>query len=291
MDGKPGEAAIEVIPMGAALGAEIRGVDVTQMDARTFEGIRGALYEHKVVVIRGQELDDPQLIAFARFFGEIDLPRKTRIDNDPWIPEFPEIINISNLKDESGKPLGALGDGEAYWHADMTYLDDVPLASLLYAIEVPDEGGETGFSNQIQAFDELPPDLAERIEGRTLVHDHVHNATGAVTPNWEEQDSPEETPGARHPVAVTHYATGLKHLLLGRRPYAYIEGLELDESEALLDALWSHATQEKFAWHHSWKPGDLMIWDNWATMHHRNPFDENARRIMHRTQIKGLRPC
>ncbi len=289
------EKTIELVPTGAALGAEIRDIDVTTVDKETFKEIEKAFREHQVLVFRDQKLTDAQLLEFARFFGEIDLPRKTRIDNDPWIPEHPEIIVVSNLKDENDKPLGALGAGEAKWHADMTYLEEVPLASVLLAIEIPEKDvpgkdGETGFCNQYLAYETLPEDLKERIKDRILVHDHVHNSTGAVTPNWEEQKSPLETPGRRHPIAVTHHATGRKHLFLGRRPYAYIVGLPLDESEELLDRLWAHATQEKFAWHHEWNPGDLVVWDNWSTLHHRNPFDDSKRRIMHRTQIKGVKP-
>ena len=291
IDGNSNNTAIEIAASGRPLGAEIKGVDVTKVDAAQFAQIQQALYEHQVILFRDQDIDDPQLLEFARLFGKIDLPRKTRIDNDPWIPEHPEIVIVSNLKDESGNALGALGAGEAFWHSDMTYLDEVPLASLLYAIEIPDHGGETEFSNQCMAYDTMPDDLLTRIEGRQLVHDHVHNSTGEITPNWEEQKTSLETPGAHHPIAVRHHATGHKHLMLGRRPHALITGLELDESEALLDSLWAHATQDQFAWQHVWKAGDLIIWDNWSTMHHRNPFDDSHRRIMHRTQIKGVRPC
>lgn len=290
MDGVSDRPVIEVVPSGTPLGAEIKGVDVTKIDAAHFTAIRQALHDHQVILFRDQDIDDPQFLEFARFFGEIDMPRKTRIDNDPWIPEYPEIIVVSNLRDDDGKAMGALGAGEAFWHADMTYLDEVPLASLLYALEIPDHGGETGFSNQCMAFETMPDDLLSRIAERELVHDHVHNSTGAVTPNWEEQDSPLETPGAHHPIVVHHHATGRKHLMLGRRPHALITGMEIEESEALLDELWAHATQEKFVWRHDWKAGDLIVWDNWCTLHHRNPFDDSQSRIMHRTQIKGVKP-
>ena len=282
--------SIEIVPSGGPLGAEIKNIDVTQVDATLFSEIQKALHDHLVILFRGQDIDDPKFLKFARFFGEIDLPRKTRIDNDPWIPEYPEIIVVSNLKDDSGKEMGALGASEAFWHADMTYLDDVPLCSLLYALEVPDKGGDTGFSNQYMAFDSLPKALTARIKDHNLVHDHVHNSTGEVTPNWAEQKNPTDTPGAHHPITVTHHTTGRKHLMLGRRPHAWITGLELYESEVLLDDLWAHATQKKFSWRHSWKPGDLIVWDNWSTMHHRNSFDDSQRRVMHRTQIKGLVP-
>ena len=290
MDGVSDRPVIEVVPSGTPLGAEIKGVDVTKIDAAHFTAIRQALHDHQVILFRDQDIDDPQFLEFARFFGEIDMPRKTRIDNDPWIPEYPEIIVVSNLRDDDGKAMGALGAGEAFWHADMTYLDEVPLASLLYALEIPDHGGETGFSNQRMAFETMPDDLLSRIAERELVHDHVHNSTGAVTPNWEEQDSPLETPGAHHPIVVHHHATGRKHLMLGRRPHALITGMEIEESEALLDELWAHATQEKFVWRHDWKAGDLIVWDSWCTLHHRNPFDDSQSRIMHRTQIKGVKP-
>ncbi len=290
MDDDPDTALIEVVPFDGPLGAEIKGVDVTKVNDAAFSEIQQALYNHLVILFRDQDIDDPKFLKFARYFGEIDLPRKTRIDNDPWIPEHPEIIVVSNLKDSAGREMGALGASEAFWHSDMTYLDDVPLYSLLYALEVPDEGGDTGFSNQYMAFNTLSDDLIERSKGHELVHDHVHNSTGEITLNWDEQDNPMETPGAHHPIAVSHHATDHKHLMLGRRPHAWITGLELDESEALLDDLWEHATQEKFVWRHAWKPGDLIIWDNWSTMHHRNPFDDSQRRVMHRTQIKGLRP-
>ncbi len=290
MDGVSDRPVIEVVPSGTPLGAEIKGVDVTKIDAAHFTAIRQALHDHQVILFRDQDIDDPQFLEFARFFGEIDMPRKTRIDNDPWIPEYPEIIVVSNLRDDDGKAMGALGAGEAFWHADMTYLDEVPLASLLYALEIPDHGGETGFSNQCMAFETMPDDLLSRIAERELVHDHVHNSAGEVTPNWEEQDSPLETPGAHHPIVVHHHATGRKHLMLGRRPHALITGMEIAESEALLDELWAHATQEKFVWRHDWKAGDLIVWDNWCTLHHRNPFDDSQSRIMHRTQIKGVKP-
>jgi taurine dioxygenase len=295
MDSRLGEKTIEVVPTGVGLGAEICGIDVTTVDKESFKKIKKAFYEHQVLVFRNQKMTDSEMLEFSRFFGEIDLPRKTRIDKDPWISEHPEIIVVTNLKDEKGKPLGALGDGEAKWHADMTYLEEVPLASVLFAIEIPEKdepgnNGETGFCDQYLAYETLPEDLKERIKDLRLVHDHVHNSAGEVTPNWEEQKSPLDTPGERHPITVSHHATGRKHLLLGRRPHAYIVGLSLEESEELIDRLWAHATQEKFAWHHDWKEGDLVVWDNWSTLHHRNPFNASKRRIMHRTQIKGIKP-
>ncbi|MEQ8195383.1 MAG: TauD/TfdA family dioxygenase [Rhodospirillales bacterium] len=282
---------IEIVPLGKHIGAEIRGIDVKAMDGDTFEAVRQAWLDHAgVLLFRDQEMDCPALLDFSRRFGEIDLPRKTRVDNDPWIPQFPQFILITNVKSETGKPLGALGAGEAFWHADMTYLDEVPRASILYSVEVPPEGGETGFLSLYEAMRTMPADLRKKIEGRVQLHDHVHNSTGEVTPNWAEQQDPRETPGARHPMIIAHPETGREALMIGRRPYAYIHGYELDESEAILNEVWAHATQEKFTWHHAWRPGDIIVWDNFCAMHHRNPFDDAKRRVMLRTQIKGERP-
>ena len=176
------------------------------------------------------------------------------------------------------------------WHADMTYLDEVPIASILYSLEVPEKDGETSFSNQRIAYEFLEPELMKSINGRQIVHDHAHNSTGEITSNWKEQDSPLKTQGAKHPIAVTHHTKKYKHLFLGRRPYAYVIGLPLDESEDLLNELWAHATQENFLWSHTWQVGDVVIWDNWSTLHQRNPFDDSKRRVMHRTQISGVKP-
>ena len=281
----------EFIPLGDSIGVEARGVDVKNLDDATFKAIYQAWLDHSgVLLIRGQELDCPAILEFSKMFGEIDMPRKTRIDNDPWIPKFPQFIRITDLKDENDEVLGALGNGEAYWHADMTYLDEVPRASILYACEVPDSGGDTGFLSMHNAIKTMPADLRKKIEGKVQLHDHVHNAAGWATPNWEEQHDPRDTPGARHPMIIKHPETGRESLMIGRRPYAYIHDYELDESEELLNEVWAHATQDQYSWHHQWEPGDIIVWDNFAAMHHRTPFGDTKRRVMLRTQIKGPRP-
>ncbi|MGY8990804.1 MAG: TauD/TfdA dioxygenase family protein [Rhodospirillales bacterium] len=281
----------EFIPLSDNIGVEAHGVDVKNMDDATFKAIYQAWLDHSgVLLIRGQELDCPAILEFSERFGEIDMPRKTRIDHDPWIPQYPQFIRITDLKHENGDVMGALGNGEAHWHADMTYLEDVPRASILYACEVPDSGGDTGFLSMYNAIVTMPAELRKKIEGKIQLHDHVHNAAGWATPNWDEQTDPRDTPGARHPMIIKHPETGREALLIGRRPYAYIHDYELDESEAILNEVWAHATQEKFSWHHQWAPGDIIIWDNFAALHHRTPFEDTKRRVMLRTQIKGPHP-
>lgn len=282
-------ASVSVRKIGEALGAEVGGVDLSKpLDADTFAAIRAAWLDNLVIRIRGQNLTDPQLLAFSRHFGELDPPGPNP-QGKPYLPQHPEMNVISNVK-EGGMPIGGLGDGEAIWHSDMTYIDSPPSAALLYALEVPPAGGDTYWANMYLAYETLSPQMKKRIEGLKAIHDATYNSAGFKRKGYDDVTDPRRAPGAHHGLVRTHPETKRKCLFLGRRRNAYIVGLELDESEALLDELWKHATQARFAFRQQWKVGDLMIWDNRCTLHRRDPFDPAARRVMHRTQIKGDRP-
>ena len=277
---------ITITKLASALGAEIGNVDVSRpLDAATIAAIRAAWLEHLVLRIRGQSITDPQLLDFSRRFGELDPPGPNPYGK-PFLPQHPEMNVISNIK-EGGAPIGNLGDGEAIWHADMTYIDNPPKAGLLFSIEIPPEGGDTFWANMYQAYDTLPEKLRKAIEGRTAVHDATYNSAGIKRKGYEDVTDPRTAPGARHALVKTHPETKRKCLFLGRRRNSYISGYTLAESEALLDALWAHATQAHLTFRQQWKVGDLMMWDNRCTLHRRDSFDPNARRLMHRTQIKG----
>ncbi|MEE8445488.1 MAG: TauD/TfdA family dioxygenase [Alphaproteobacteria bacterium] len=282
-------ANIEVIPTGAALGAEVRGVDLARdMDAAALSVINDAWDQHLVLLFRGQKLDDPRLLAFSRQFGELDPPGQNPYGS-PFLPEFPEINVISNIV-EDGKPIGNLGAGEAVWHCDMTYIEAPPKAAILHAHEIPAHGGDTHFANMVEAYGTLPGDLKRAIEGKRAIHDSSHNSAGMLRKGFAEVSDVRETPGARHSLVRTDLETGQKALFLGRRPRACILGLEVARSEALLDALWRHATDPRFAWRHQWRTGDVLMWQNLRILHRRDAFDNDARRIMHRTQIRGDQP-
>jgi taurine dioxygenase len=282
-------SAISINRIGEALGAEVSGVDVSMpIAADTFAAIRKAWLDNLVLRFRGQKLTDPQMLEFSQLFGELDPPGPNPYGK-PFLPQHPEMNMISNVK-EGGTPIGGLGDGEAIWHSDMTYTDAPPSAALLYALELPAEGGDTYWANMYQAYEALPAETKKRIEGLKAIHDATYNSAGDKRKGYDDVTDPRRAPGARHGLVRTHPETGRKCLFLGRRRNSYIVGLELDESEALLDALWAHATQPRFAFRQQWKVGDLMIWDNRCTLHRRDSFDPNARRVMHRTQIKGDRP-
>jgi taurine dioxygenase len=275
---------IAVVPTGAALGAEIRGVDLREVDDRSFATIHRAWVDHCVLLFRGQHLSDDDLIAFSRRFGELDWA-PIQETGRRFVEGRPEIYVVSNVI-ENGVPIGSLGSGEAVWHTDMSYIPDPPKASVLYALEVPPGGGNTGFVNMYAVYESLPPALQRRIEGLSLKHDGTYNSGGYVRQGVEAVDDPLASPGEVHPLVCTHPESRRRTLYLGRRRNAYITGLSLTESESLLDELWSYVTDD-LTWYNQWRVGDLVMWDNRCTMHRRDPFDAGARRIMHRTQIKG----
>ncbi len=270
----------------APLGAEVRGIDLSLPLAQDdVDVIEEAWRRRLVVVVRGQKLSDPQLLAFSKCFGELDPPGPNPY-GEPFNKEFPEINVISNVI-ENGKPIGGLGDGEAVWHADMTYIDVPPKAAILHSLEVPPGGGNTYFADMFAAYETLPADLKKAAAGKIAVHDASRNSAGFLRKGYKEVTDVRATVGARHPLVRTDPKTGRKALFLGRRPNSYVIGLEVADSEALLDGLWAHATQPRFAMCHEWRVGDLLMWNNLSVLHRRDPFDPASRRIMHRTQIKG----
>jgi len=277
---------ISIESLDAALGAEISDIDLSEPIAQTdVDAIEDAWRTRLVVVFHGQSLSDPQLLAFSRRFGDLDPPGPNPF-GEPFNKQHPEINVISNVV-QAGKPIGNLGDGEAVWHADMTYVDLPPKAAMLYSLEVPPSGGNTYFADMFAAYVTLPADLKKAAEEKVAVHDASRNSAGMLRKGYKEVTDVRETVGARHPLVRTDPQTGRKALFLGRRPNSYVLGLDVAESEVLLDALWAHATQPRFAMCHQWKVGDLLMWNNLSVLHRRDPFDPNSRRVMHRTQIKG----
>ena len=280
---------MQIIPIGEMIAADIQDANLSQpLDDVSIAAIAEAWNENLVLRFRNQQLSDADLIRFSSYFGELDPPGSNPY-GVTFLPEFPEINVISNVKDEVGVPIGNLGDGEAVWHADMTYIDNPPEAGILYALEVPVGQGDTYFANMVAAYNDLPSDLRVAIEGKTLIHDAAHNSAGMLRKGYEEITDVKLTPGARHPLAYEDQH-GRVSLFLGRRPHAYIVGMEESDSDSLLDALWAHATRPKYSWHNEWQKGDLVMWQNRMVMHRRDAFDPSTRRVMHRTQLKGKSP-
>ena len=285
------------LPLRAALGAEIRGANLAALDDAGFAQVHRCLLDHLLVLLRGQALAPADIVALVHRFGtpvtssnlhQRHLEERTanRVMDLP-----PEITVVTNLR-ENGKPIGILGDGEVVWHSDFSFKERPTAARMLYAVEVPPNPleGRTTFLNCYAAYDTLPADLKDRIVGKTVKQANIVDTAMKLRPGASLDDDVRTTPGPSHPLISTHPETGANLLFLGRRHGAYVNGLSLAESEALLDALWKHATQPRFAYTHEWAAGDIVIWDNRATLHRREPFDAQSRRVLYAAQVEGHRP-
>lgn len=282
-------SSIEIVPSGKALGADVIGVDIKRdLSAEELGQVRQAWAEHLVLRFRGNgEVPLQKLADFSRLFGDLDrAPVASQTMGKDFAWQHPEITVISNVVVD-GTPVGGLGSYEAVWHSDMTYNTTPPKGSALYAVEIPPSGGDTHFANMYLAYETLPTNLKAQVEHLHCVHDASRNSAGELRMGFADITDPRHTVGAVHPVVRTHPVTGKRCLFLGRRRNAYLPGQPLEESEALLDALWAHATRPEFVWAQQWQLGDVILWDNRCTMHRRDSFDPSTRRLMYRTQITG----
>ncbi len=284
-----GRSEPRVISNDGPLGAEVRGVDLSRpLSQGAFRITEDALYAHIVVLFRDQRLTDEQLAAFGERLGELHpAPHHEYGENAAGLHWAVELIS-NVLRD--GRPIGALGAGEATWHTDMSMYEIPASATLLYAQEIPPEGGNTRFANLRLAYERLPEDLRAAVAGRRSIHDHAYLAGGGVRPGFEPVVDKSQGPGARHPIVRRHPRTGHKALFLGRKGTGYIEGYSVAQSDELLDRLWTHMTRSEFVWEHAWRPGDLLVWDNRCTAHSRGAFDPSSRRVLRRLTVKSEPP-
>ena len=292
---------VEVHPFQAGLGADISGVDIREpLSTADRDRIRKAWLDNLVLRFRGMPMTDEQHMAFTGQFGALEYNPAKLIAKQYGVETqtagrkneiSPEISVISNII-EDGQAIGGLGDGEAFWHTDSSFVDVPPAASLLRSLECPppSAGGATSFLNCYSAFEALPAATKQRIDGLTMIHAATHSSGGRAHKGFEQVEDVSKVPGARQPMVRTHPETGKKSLFLGRRINAYVIGLPVAASEALLDELWGHMVQDKFTWTQEWQVGDLVWWDNRCAMHRRDAFDPTTRRLMHRTQLQGTRP-
>jgi len=288
--GSGGQGSVSKAFGGKAVASEGFGADITDVDLAnltddTFEAIYRAWLSFGVLRFKGQTLNKDSLQTFSQRFGPLEqIPtgrmseeQKARLDNLYVTP-------ISNIKVD-GRPIGGLGDAEATWHSDITYVEVPPPASVLLCVEIPQNGGDTFFADQRAALASLPEDLRQRIEGLSIKHNAAHDSVGNLRPGFEAFDDPRDAPGAVHPVIRKHSETGDACLYLGRREWAYIPGLSLQESEALLDELWSYAIPADYVVEQNWTPGDVIIWDNRRCLHKRTSIDPSQRRLLLRCQV------
>ena len=278
---------MQILPFEtASFGADVIDVEIGALDEAAFAEVHAAWLDRAVLRFRDQRLDRAALQTFSQRFGPLEYAPFGRITPEELakIPH-PHVTVISNIV-ENGRPIGGLGAAEAKWHTDMSYIERPPTASILYAVEVPPAEGDTHYCNMIGALDALPTPLAGRARTLRAKHDAAHDSIGKLRRGHQDVDDPRDAPGAYHPIVLRHPETGRDALYLGRRQDAYVEGLPLDESEALLDEIWRHVALPGDTWTQQWRVGDLVIWDNRTVMHRRAAFDPNCRRLMLRTQVR-----
>lgn len=276
---------ITISPITADFVADICDVNINSLSDEAFSDIYQAWLDYGVLRIRNQPLDEQGLQRFSARFGPLEeapMGRMPEVERKKIKNRY--VTQLSNIIVD-GKPIGGLGNAEASWHSDMTYIEAPPPASVLLGLEIPRQGGETYFADQCAALAAVPESLRSRIENLSIKHDAAHTSVGKLRPGFESFDNPRDAPGAVHPMIRQHEETGRPALYLGRREWAYIPGLSLDESESLLDEIWSYAALPQNVWQQQWQPNDIIIWDNRRVLHRRDGFDQNERRLMKRCQV------
>ena len=293
---------IDIAPSGRALGAEVRGVDLSRpLDEDAAQSVRAAWSAHLVLLFRDQTIGDADLLRMAETFGGAqatgsrDYFLKAGFDEKSGrVSALPGISIISNL-DSDGRPTAKhVGSASQalHWHTDNSYVETPPAGSILHALQAPvDGGGHTSFANQYLAYERLPEALKARLKGLTVRQDASRNTSGGVRPTKSRPATRADVEGPVHPLLRVHPETGRTALYLGRRyapPSSYVVELEEAESDALLDDLWRRATAPDLVWTHAdWRAGDVLMWDNRCTIHARTAVDSTQAREMHRTLIKG----
>ena len=271
--------------LGQSFVAEVMDVNLGRISDSEFRVLYKAWLEFGVLRIRGQSLNDGELQRFSNRFGPLEeIPYGKISEEEKQKIKNRYVTVISNIEVD-GKPIGGLGNKEATWHSDMTYIENPPPASILMSLEVPELGGDTHFSDQKAAYLSLPNELVSRIENLSIKHNAAHTSVGDLRRGFDPIKDPREAPGAIHPIVRTHDETQEKMLYLGRRELAYVVGFALEESEQLLNEVWRYAAMSENVWTQQWEIGDVIIWDNRRVLHRRDGFDQSQRRLMKRCQV------
>jgi taurine dioxygenase len=276
---------MKVTPLSKALGAEITELDLRQpVDDATAKTIRKAFDDNIFVVFREQQLSEEDQLRAAGIFGKVHVRRKPAAGltnpGGQWDTPFMLVTNIV----ENGKAIGVFGDGEMWFHHDTSYYPEPHRATLLYSMKLPSWGGNTCFSNMYKAYENIPRLLRDKLEGKRVLQVHDYKRRERLDLDKIDLNS------VRHqwqPIFITHPATGRKSLYISRLMSARIEGLSKEESDEALDQLFDISEDPAIVYEHAWKLGDLVIWDNWCSIHARKDFPRDQPRLMRRLTIEG----
>jgi taurine dioxygenase len=283
MEGDAG-TRLDVVDLAPDIGAEIRGLDLRRpLDAATFQNVERVWLDRGVLLFRGQDLTEEEQVRFASGFGE--LGRVINKHGGVTLTRHPSVMLVSNIR-QDGMPIGALPDGEMYFHSDQCYVERPCKATFLYAMEIPSVGGNTLFASTTAAYEALAPEMQARLAGLKAMN--VYDYGGA--PTERSAALSESAPRFAHPVVRTHPDTRRRALFVNRLMTQYIEGMVPEESDRLLRQIFDHQERRRFVYEHVWRPGDLVLWDNRSTLHARTDFSAGERRLLRRCIVLGERP-
>ena len=278
--------SFDIQPFDAPLGAEIIGLDLTQpLNDTDFTRVHRAHLDHGLLVFRDQRITPQQQIDFSSRFG----PLQIHVLKQFLLANHPEIFIISNVK-ENGQPIG-LGDAGKFWHSDLSYKEIPSLGSMLLAQELPEEGGDTLFASQQLAYETLPAELRQALEGKRAAHSYTaryaDEVVAGVTRPTLTAAQLAEVKAVVHPLLRTHPETGRKGLFVNENFTTHILDIPEDESRQMLAELFAHSARPEFIYRHQWQPHDMVFWDNRALIHLAAGCPSHLRRRMHRTTIQG----
>jgi len=273
-------------PLTKAFGVEVLDVDIAAMSEATFDAVYALWQRDPLILFRRQSLTEGEQVAFSRRFGELDI----LVRDDMLSPVHPEIIYITSLSRPDGRPLGGLGSYEVYWHHDQIYRQRPASGSIFYAVEMPEGDGRTSFCNTKLGYDTLPDNLLKSIEGKRATAKYAVNPKSSTQRDYKGDPEGmkkihEKTPPATHDMVLENPATGQKSIYVDPNKTVGIEGLDEAESKELLDALSAHLLKDEFTYTHTWRNGDVVMWDNARLWHRREAFDDTLPRFAKRTTI------
>lgn len=266
--------------VGPGFAVEIDGLDLSApIDDATMAELRQVWMANKVVILHGQNLTDDDLLAFTRRMG----PLFTHVRSMFHSPDHPEIMFVSNLK-EDGRALGSLGDGDLHWHTDQSYTAKPCWGTLLYGVEIPQDGGNTYFADLQAAYEEMPADLRAAVEGRRVVYSVEAALVSKKSPITPEQRA--RTPDVSQPLVRTHPYLGHKAIYASPNHYVRVDGMAQEEGDALFRRIEDWIGRDEFVYAHRWRVGDVLFWDNASVAHRRDAFPPTQRRFLKRTGFK-----
>ena len=278
--------SLRITPVSPAIGAEIGGIDLTRpLEEVTFRQIEQAWFDGVILLFRGQNLGEDDQVRFAERFGSLVGSYDKAKQADRKHHHY-AIMYISNIR-ENGKLIGALPDGEMYFHSDQCHAERPAKATMLYALEIPSKGGDTLFSNMYKAYEALPDELKTRLAG--MKAENVYDYSDETTQKRGSKIR-EGVKHTAHPIFRTHPDTGRKALYVNRLMTDHIVGMPAAESDEILNFLFNHSEKPEFVYAHQWKVGDLILWDNRCSIHARTDFDASERRKLRRITVLGDEP-